>query len=186
MPLTEQEIDACVEASKEGDKNSFGQLYDHFFAPIYRYVFYRVPEHEVEDLVETIFIKCWSKMETYEKRDVKFSSWLFRIAHNTVIDYRRAHRKVEPIHPQLVDESVEAAPKLRTEQNWRAQQIRDAVQTLKEPYRQVVTLKYLIGLSNLEIAEILRQREGNVRVIQFRALKQLKQLLEEKNLSFDL
>jgi RNA polymerase sigma factor (sigma-70 family) len=54
------------------------------------------------------------------------------------------------------------------------------VDQLKEPYRQVITLKFLIGLSNPEIAEVLGEREGNVRVLQFRALKELKDLLSEK------
>ncbi len=185
MPLTDPEIDDLVTSGKEGDKNAFGQLYDHFFAKVYRYVFFRVPEHDVEDIVETVFIKCWMKMDTYEKRDVKFSSWLFRIAHNAVIDYRRAHKKILPIDPRIKDESLIAAPKEVTEQNLRAHQVREAVNQLKEPYRQLVTLKYLIGLSNSEIAEIMRQREGNVRVMQFRALKQLKQHLSEKDLTFE-
>lgn len=185
MPLQEQEIDDLVLSAKEGNKTAFGQLYDHFFDQIYRYVFFRVPEHDVEDIVETIFIKSWVKLDSYEKRDVKFSSWLFRIAHNAVIDYRRAHRKVLPMDPTLVDESLAAAPKRQTESNLRARQVREAVNQLNEPYRQLVTLKFLIGLSNTEIAEIMRQREGNVRVMQFRALKQLKGILAEKNLTFE-
>ena len=186
MPLTDQEIDDLVVIAQEGDKAAFGQLYDHFFAKVYRYVFFRVPAHDVEDIVETIFIKSWTKMDTYEKRDVKFSSWLFRIAHNAVIDYRRAHKKILPIDPRIQDETIEAAPAKVTEQNLRAQQVREAVNQLNEPYRQLVTLKFLIGLSNSEIAEIMRQREGNIRVMQFRALKQLKQYLAEKNLTFEL
>ena len=125
-------------------------------------------------------------MDSYEKRDVKFSSWLFRIAHNAVIDYRRAHKKVLPIDPRIEDQTIEAAPAKVTEQNLRAKQVREAVNQLNEPYRQLVTLKFLIGLSNSEIAEIMRQREGNIRVMQFRALKQLKQYLAEKNLTFEL
>ncbi|MFT7183727.1 MAG: RNA polymerase sigma-70 factor (ECF subfamily) [Oceanicoccus sp.] len=185
MPLTDPEIDGFVTSSKEGDKDAFGQLYDHFFDKIYRYVFFRVPAHDVEDIVETIFIKSWTKMDSYEKRDVKFSSWLFRIAHNAVIDYRRAHKKVLPMDPRIKDESIHSAPKKMAEQNLRARQVREAVNQLKEPYRQLVTLKFLIGLSNSEIAEIMRQREGNVRVMQFRALKQLKNHLSEKDLTFE-
>lgn len=186
MPLTEQEIDAYVEAAKEGDKTAFGHLYDHFFGKLYRYVFFRVPEHDVEDLVENVFIKTWTKLDSYEKRDVKFSSWLFRITHNAIIDYRRAHKKILPIDPRIKDESLEAAPKRKAEQSLQASQVRDAVNQLNEPYRQLITLKFLIGLSNQEIAEIMRQREGNVRVMQFRALKQLKQIFAEKNLTFEL
>lgn len=183
--LNETDIDTYVEASKEGDKSAFAQLYDHFFDKIYRYVYFRVSIDDVEDVVETIFIKAWSNMDRYEKKDVKFSSWLFRVAHNAVIDYRRAQRKFLPIDPRIEDESLNAAPKMRTEQSLRSEAVRNAIRSLKEPYRQLVTLKFLIGLSNSEIAEIMSQREGNIRVMQFRALKKLKQILEEKNLSMD-
>lgn len=171
------DIDALVLAAQEGDKEAFGQLYDHFFDKIFRYVYFRVHSVEVEDLVETVFIKCWTHLDQYEKRDVSFSAWLFRIAHNAVIDHRRSHRAILPIHPSLEDKSDKHAPKERTQKVLMADRLRKEVQNLKEPYRQVITLKFLSGLSNSEIAEILGQREGNVRVLQYRALKELKQRL---------
>ncbi len=177
---TESDIDALVVSSQEGDKEAFAGIYDHYFDQIYRYVFFRVKAEEVDDIVETVFIKCWVNLEKYEKRDVSFGAWLFRIAHNAVIDHRRAHRPILPIDPRTEDESVSAAPKKKTEQVLAAKEVREAVDQLREPYKQVVTLKFLIGLSNSEIAEILGQREGNVRVLQFRALKELKEKLGEK------
>ncbi len=176
------DVDALVFSAQEGDKAAFGDLYELFFDPIYRYVYFRVPAHEVDDLVELVFIKAWMNLEKYEKRDVQFSAWLFRIAHNAVIDYRRQHRSVAPIDEQLEDKSEKSAPKSLTEQAMLSQSVREAVDQLKEPYRQVVTLKFLIGLSNSEIAQILGEREGNVRVLQFRALKELKSILNEKGL----
>jgi RNA polymerase sigma-70 factor, ECF subfamily len=176
----DSEIDALVVAAQEGDKEAFAEIYDAYFDKIYRYVFFRVKPEEVDDIVETIFIKSWVNLEKYEKRDVSFGAWLFRIAHNAVIDYRRAHRQILPIDPRLEDESIDAAPKRQTEQSLAAKEVREAISELKEPYRQVVTLKFLLGLSNTEIAEILGQREGNVRVLQFRALKDLKGKLGEK------
>ncbi len=174
------DVDVLVFAAQEGDKEAFGQLYDLYFDPIYRYVYYRAPVDEVDDLVETIFIKAWMNLDKYEKRDVQFSSWLFRIAHNAVIDYRRAHRSIAEIDPEMPDLSDKQAPKALTEKTMLSKTVREAVDQLKEPYRQVITLKFLIGLSNPEIAEVLGEREGNVRVLQFRALKELKDLLSEK------
>ena len=173
-------IDALVLAAQDGDKDAFAGVYDEYFDQIYRYVYFRVVEREVDDIVETIFIKAWTKLEKYEKRDVSFGAWLFRIAHNSVIDYRRAHRPILPIDPRIEDESDKAAPKKLTEQSMMASELREAVDALKDPYKQVVALKFLSGLSNSEIAEILGQREGNVRVLQFRALKHLKRELKDK------
>jgi len=176
------DIDRSVLAAQEGDKEAFAQLYDHFFDPIYRYVYFRTAPSEVDDLVEIIFIKAWMNMEKYEKRDVNFSAWLFKIAHNAVIDHHRSHRPLFEVKEEIEDESEKAAPKELTEKNMLSKTIRDAVEQLKEPYRQVVTLKFLVGLSNTEIAEVLNEREGNIRVIQFRALKELKSILNQKGL----
>ncbi len=180
MPIQDFDVDALVLAAQEGDKEAFSKLYDLFFDPIYRYVYFRVPASEVEDLVENIFVKSWVHLPSYEKRDVSFSAWLFRIAHNAVIDHRRSHRPLYAIDPELSDESEKNAPKLMVERKHQGKLVREAVTELKEPYRQVVTLKFLIGLSNTEVAEILGQTEGNVRVLQFRALKELKRLLTER------
>lgn len=176
------DIDALVFAAQEGDKEAYAQIYDTYFDPIYRYVYYRAPVDEVDDLVETIFIKAWMNLDKYEKRDVQFSSWLFRIAHNAVIDYRRAHRSIAEIDPELEDTSDKQAPKSLTEKTMLSKVVREAVDQLKEPYKQVITLKFLIGLSNEEIAEVLGEREGNVRVLQYRALKELKGLLSERGM----
>lgn len=185
MPLDANanfDIDALVLAAQEGDKEAFAKLYDHFFDPIYRYVYFRVTASEVDDLVEMTFIKAWINLEKYEKRDVNFSAWLFKIAHNIVIDHRRSHRPLFEVKEEIQDESDKAAPKELTEKTMLSQTIRAAVDELKEPYRQVVTLKFLIGLSNTEIAEVMNEREGNIRVIQFRALKELKNILNRKGL----
>ncbi len=174
------DVDALVLQAQEGDKDAFAQIYDHFFDRIYRYVYFRVPAGEVDDLVEMVFIKAWIHLEKYEKRDVQFSSWVFKIAHNIVIDHRRSHRPLFEITEEIEDKSDKAAPKFLTEKNMTSELVREAVDQLKDPYRQVLTLKFLMGLSNTEVAEIMNEREGNVRVLQFRALKELKVLLQER------
>lgn len=176
------DVDALVFAAQEGDKEAFGKLYDLYFESIYKYIFFRVPASEADDLCELVFIKAWMNLEKYEKRDVQFSAWLFRIAHNAIIDFRRQHRSLASMDERLEDKSEDNAPKATVEKNMVSKEVRAAVEQLKEPYKQVITLKFLIGLSNPEIAEILGEREGNVRVLQFRALKELKTILSEKGL----
>lgn len=187
MSMPTPEIDDLVVAAQEGDKDAFGEIYDLFFEKIYRYVYFRVNGEEVDDIVETVFIKAWTKLEKYApQKDASFNAWLFRIAHNSVIDHRRTHRSILPIDPRLQDVSDRAAPEKQTEKVMMAQMIREEVNQLKEPYRQVVTLKFLTGLSNAEIAEVLEQKEGNVRVMQFRALKELRRRLEERGIKSEI
>lgn len=180
------QIDALVLLAQEGDKDAFGKIYDQFFDQIYRYVFFRTKPEEVEDIVESVFIKAWVNLEKYEKRDFSFSSWLYKIAHNATIDHHRAHRSIEPIDENLRDESEGSEPQRLAEQGMLAVKVREVLKELKDPYKQVVSLKFLNGLTNAEIAEILGEREGNVRVLQFRALKELKKKLEEKGISSEV
>lgn len=180
--LTPEQIDALVLSAQDGDKNAFGHLYDHFFEKLYRYVYFRVNAGEVEDLLEDIFVKVWTKLEKYQKRDVSFGAWLYRVAYNSIVDHHRSHRSLAQIDPRMKDESREAAPEERTQSRMMAEKVREAVSQLREPYRRVVTLKFLMGLSNEEVAEIMGERVGNIRVIQFRALKQLKIALKEHDI----
>ncbi len=172
---TPDNLDELVKAAQEGNKDAFGEIYDVYFEAIYRYVYFRVSKEDTDDIVETVFVKAWVNLPRYEKRDVSFGAWLFRIAHNAVIDHRRKHRNILPIDPKIQDRTAKAAPKEQAQKSLMAQTLRQEIKALKEPYRQVVTLKFLTGLSNAEIAEIMGEREGNVRVIQFRALKMLKE-----------
>lgn len=180
--LSSDQIIDLVLKSQAGDKEAFAGLYDHFFGLIYRYVYFRVNAEEVDDIVEDVFVKTWTHLEQYEQRDVSFSAWIFRIAHNAVVDHHRRHRPLGVLNPETEDFSKDAAPKERTHSKILGEQVRSEVQKLKEPYRQLITLKFLMGLSNAEVAEILGEREGNVRVMQFRALKTLKQALQERGI----
>lgn len=180
MPEKDSTIESWVKLAQEGDKSAFADLYEHFFDSIYRYVYFRVAPSEVDDIVETVFVKVWTKLPSYESRDVGFNAWIFRIAHNAVIDHRRTHKSLLPIDPSLPDEAPKNAPKAITHERLLAEELRVEIEALKDPYRQVVSLKFLSGLDNAEIAEILGEREGNIRVIQHRALKMLKERFEAK------
>jgi RNA polymerase sigma-70 factor (ECF subfamily) len=178
-PLPPEEIDVLVLAAQEGDKDAFGKIYESFFDSIYKFVYFRVDSSEVDDLVGSIFIKSWVHLEKYEKRDVSFAAWLFRIANNSIIDHRRAHRSIRSLDQMQELPSEEMGPVKETERSLLAKKIRAAVAQLREPYKQVVSLKFLSGLSTSEVAEIMGEREGNVRLIQCRALKELKSKLGE-------
>ena len=172
------DIPKLVELAKEGDKDAFGIIYDHFFKMIYRYVFFRTDSAEVEDIVENIFIKSWVNLEKYKDTGASFKAWLFRIAHNAVVDHHRRHRKIMPIEEHIPDEKTESAPQKQTQRNMQAEKVREAISHLEGAYRQVITLKFLSGLSNSEVAEIMGQKEGNIRVLQYRALKKLEEILK--------
>lgn len=95
-----------VERARAGDTGAFARLYEDYFDRVYRYIAIRVGSRvEAEDLTEQVFLKALESIGSFQWRGVPFSSWLFRIAHNQVVDYLRKATKRESLP---LDESVVA------------------------------------------------------------------------------
>ena len=103
LKTEEREILRLVECSKKGDEVAFAKLYDRFFQPLYRYMYYRADADAVEDLIETVFLKIWRNLHTFEDKKVAFQAWVFRIAHNVLVDFYRAHQPVYEIPDSYAD-----------------------------------------------------------------------------------
>ena len=176
--LSESEIEELVEKSQNGDSEAFSKLYDEYFTPIYRYIFYKVQKDEAEDILETLFLKAWENLKSYKKRkNISFKSWLFRIAHNLVVDHYRQSRTHQELDPRLSDTKKESNPLDRVQRSLNNESLKKALGSLKKKYRDVIILKYINELSNEEVSRVLNKSEGSVRILQFRALKALKENL---------
>jgi len=180
----ELEIQRLVVACQNGETKSFGKIYDSYINAVYRYVYYRVNQEDVEDVVEDVFVRVWENIDKYVPGEHPFSSWLFRIAHNLVVDHYRKTRKHislrENLPKHVIQSDDDPADWASTKLNQAF--VREALVELKESYQQILVLKYLSGFSNKEIADIIDLNEGNVRILQYRALKALRQILEERGL----
>lgn len=182
-----EELESLVAAVKEGDKDAFSKIYDIMINPIYRYVFYRVKERDAEDLVENVFVKVWVNIHSYKSRPNKtFSAWVFRIAHNLVVDYYRKAKsqEVAELSPQIPDTRREHNPIHSATQMLDNRNLKMALKALKKPYQDVVVYKFINGFSNEEIAQIMKRSEGSVRILQFRALKILKDELHSLGIKY--
>lgn len=182
-----EEIEQLVENSKDGDQQAFALLYDIFIDHIYRYVYYRVGSDDVEDIVETVFLKVWEKIQQYTKKpNRQFSAWIFRIAHNLVVDYYRtaAERSTEELGLNLPDETRQHNPIRVTQDVLNKEVLRNALNKVKKQYRDILVYKFINDLSNAEISAIIRKSEGSVRILQFRALKALKKILAENGIKY--
>lgn len=177
------EIEQLVLKAQKGDQGAFSAVYDLFVDPIFRYVYYRVGAGDVEDVVENVFLKVWENLRQYRPKR-SFSAWIFRIAHNLVVDYYRSgrEREVLGLDPQIPDDSRLHNPIKNTQNVLDNEVLRRAVAMLKKQYRDVVIYKFINEFSNEEIAEIMQKSEGSLRILQFRALKALKR--ELLNLGF--
>lgn len=176
--LSEREL---IERSQQGETAAFGELYERHLASIYRYIYYRVGnQQDAEDLTETTFIKAWEAIASYTIGKLPLIAWLYRIARNTVIDQSRK-RKAELVD---LDEQYDlASPDTPIEEEVALgadlNQVMEAMAKLPEDQQEVVTLRFLSGMSHNEAAEIMGKSLASVRVLQFRALKTLRLWLQE-------
>lgn len=184
--LTNEGIEKLVVKAKNGDSDAFGEVYDHYIDQIHRYVYFRVPQGEAEDMVETIFMKAWEKLYQYKPKQKGFGAWLFRIGHNLIVDMYRG--KKDKDFAELVEDTPEYRrehnPVKMAEHNFHSEKLREAIAKLNKNHRQIIVLKFINELSNEEISHVLNKSDGNIRILQFRALKELKTHLEEAGLDF--
>ena len=181
MKINQTQIDKLVREAKKGNAKAFGEIYDAYFVPIHKYVFYRVSEEHVDDVVGTIFIKAWTRLKKYKKTNVTFGAWLFRVAHNTVIDHYRTHKQFYELEERIADDHEKASPQRHAERVLNGERVQRALRSLGDKYQEVIILKYMNEMSNKDVAKVMRTNESNVRTLQFRALKKLKTELEEED-----
>lgn len=174
-------IEKLVVKVQKGNKEAFSELYNFFVDPLYRYVFFRVNKDDGDDLLELIFLKIWENIKKYKNtKDSRFSSWVFRIAHNVVVDYYRNNKikDVSELDINIPSLDREHNPLIKAEDKININILKKALSNMKKHYREFLILKFINELSNKEIASSLGKSEGGVRILQLRSLKSLRNELE--------
>ena len=171
-------VGALVERAQAGDADAFGSLYDRFQPEIVRYLTHRVGDADTaEDLAQQVFLKAWQAIPRYEARGVPFKAWLYRMAHNQMVDHFRTHRQTTDLEGVDIPQESEAEGVLLAAEMSEALTV--AMAALSEDHRQVLTLRFLMEKSAREIAEIMGRKEVTVRGLQMRALQALRRAIEE-------
>ncbi|MCX6013039.1 MAG: sigma-70 family RNA polymerase sigma factor [Chloroflexi bacterium] len=167
-----------VEKAVKGDMASFAGLYELYFDRIYRYIIVRIwNKSEAEDLTEQVFINAIESIGSFKWKGKPFSAWLFRIAHNLLIDY---HRKKNKNQEQQLEESIVASgpgPELMAELNISMEQLSAAILKLTDLQKQVVSLRFAGGLSITETAAVMGKNENAVKALQHSAVEALHRYL---------
>ena len=175
-----------VKLSLEGDKDAFGALVERHWCLVRAIALARLGDpHSADDVAQESFIRAWTHLLTLRDHN-RFRGWVCRIAQQRASDYlRRKSRGVRKMEtfPEDIDAvlvSPEADPGLSA---GKIRFVREALGRLPEKFREVVTLRFLVGLNAVEIAKALGRRPGTVRVQLHRAYRKLKEelagLLEE-------
>jgi RNA polymerase sigma-70 factor, ECF subfamily len=161
------------------DSAAFGMLYETHLDRVYRYVYFRVGSTvDAEDLTEQVFLKAWEAIERYEARGIPFIAWLYRLAHNLVVDHYRARRPTMPLEDVAEAEEPGANTLDSVENEIDAEEVRVAVRKLSPEHQQLIVLRFVEGMSHAEVAQITGKTEGATRVVQYRALQSLAKVLQ--------
>jgi len=167
------------------DRDAFVKAYDLYVKQIYRFIFFKVnSREEAEDLTSLVFLKSWDHVQNKNLADFKtLKALLYKVARNTVIDhYRKSSQKFnveignESDALELADESQNPHKEIEAADEFSA--LAKKILGLKDEYREVITLRYIDELSIKEIADIINKSRGNTRVLIYRALNALRELVD--------
>jgi RNA polymerase sigma-70 factor, ECF subfamily len=173
--------DALIRRAQALDPGALAELYDRHFDGIYRYLFTRVRHQaDAEDLTEQVFLKMVDSIPRYRPRGVAFSSWLYRIAHNLLVDrYRRSGRSPMELTEHVRDTRPQADPAAMAQNTEDRRRLLEAMRRLTPEQQQVITMRFVDNLDVEEIARLTRRRPGAIHSMQHRALASLYRFLLE-------
>lgn len=159
-----------VARAQRGDREAFGQLYLRYHAPLYRLARLHL-RVEAEDAVAETFARAWASLPRYRDTGAPFVAWLYGIARHVVVDEIRRSRRSE-LRAQWPDMPMEAG------QDDDRLALAAAIDRLPQEHRQVIELKFLVGLTNEDIARALGKSPGAVNAIRWRALRALRHMVD--------
>jgi len=181
--LATKDLQQLMERAKAGDDQAFALLYENFYTPIFRFVFHKLSDREAaEDLTQTVFMKAWRARAKFNSTGPSPIAYFYTIARNLITDtYRKRDRQAVTIDSDKDEDfwdripDNERDPMAQTIEKESAAGVIAILQALKPDHREVIEMKFLKDLSNAEIAIRTGKTEANIRQIQVRALRKLKE-----------
>jgi len=173
-----------IRKAKLGQADAFGVLYEQHAVAIYRYLNAHLNSHlDAEDITSEVFVRAWKSLPTYHERGIPFRAYLFRIAHNALVDFYRQARS-NPSKGLDHENTVGYAPDPAeiAMKNIKRQELGEILREIREDYRNVLVLRFINQLSPFETAAVMGRSPGAVRVLQHRALDALRKVLTSRDL----
>ena len=173
-----------VRLAQQGDRDAFGALYERFAPKLYSFFHYRLDRDAAtaEDLAEEVFAKLLAKLHLYRDQGLPFSTWLYRIAANQLIDHHRARPKHGTASIDDCEHLAEPAAERALDDSLTSAELAEALGQLTDEQRQVVTLRFLQGCNVAETAAALGKSQDAVKKLQARGLIALKKALRGREL----
>ncbi len=177
MSLPSLELNQLIRKAQAGDERAFARLYETHVKLIYRYIAYRAPTEDAEDLTAEVFVAVVEGLKAYKITEAPFEAWLYRIAAARVADYhRRAKRRPEVELSDTLSEPDDI-PENSLLVSQESQELRQALRQLNEDQQNVLVMRFVNQMSHEEVARALNKTVTAVKSIQHRALTQLASLI---------
>ncbi len=169
---------SIIERAKAGDHDALTQLYERYAGAIYHYVYVRVQDAELaEDIRSEVFVRMLEGFERYEDRGRPIVAWLYRIAHDRMVDTFRRGQQRSYVPLESCSSSYDGPESAVTHQI-DIERLRLSMQNLMPSQQEVIKLRFMAGLSVPQIAAQLGRSEGSIRALQHRGLQALARLIE--------
>jgi len=173
-----QDEESLVRRAQQHDQEAFAQLYEANFNKIYRYVALRIGnETEAEDVTQQVFINALKSISSFRWKGVPFSAWLFRIAHNKVVDYlrKKTRQATAPLDESLVshDDNLQLAAERKLD----IEQLVSATRHLTQAQREVISLRFAGELPIAQVAKVMGKSQGAIKALQHSAIVALRKAL---------
>ncbi len=173
-----QNEENLVRRAQHRDQEAFAQLYEEHFDKIYRYITLKIGnETEAEDMTQQVFLNALQSISSFKWKGIPFAAWLFRIAHNQVVDYFRSKKRTNvPLDESLASHNNNT--QLIVEQKLDVEQLISATKQLTEAQREVISLRFAGELSIAQVAKAMGKNQGAVKALQHSAIVALRNTLQ--------
>ena len=171
-----------LERAREYDAQALAEIYDRYAESIYRYAYRYVGDANLaEDLTSEVFLKLLEVLGTRRAPRKQLQGWLYRVARNLAVDWFRKQAKGVPLslNEELTPDG-DGSPITRLEQLQLRQDLREAISELTPDQQQVIVLRFGEGRKIREVGRLMGKSEGSIKVLQYRAMKRLRKLLENQ------
>ena len=174
-----------IRRAQDGETIVVSEIYDRYQRSIFRYLYYRVGDQQTaEDLTSEVFLRMIEKISLYQEQRTSFQAWLFQIARNLSIDHYRKMKAsntttLEEDHPEMGEQPLELINRELT-----SEKLCQALVELPENQRDVIVMRFVVGMPIMEVAETLHKTEDSIKGLQRRALIALKEILIEWEVTY--
>ncbi|MGC9469701.1 MAG: RNA polymerase sigma factor [Anaerolineae bacterium] len=167
----------------KADPEAFGELYERYVSQIYNYHYRHTSSQvEAEDLTSRTFYRALRSLQGYRETGAPFQAWLFRIAHNLLVNWYRDHDKPETVSIDAED-WLTLASRATSPEAWMATRelqgaLLEVIDALPEDRKTLLILKFVEQMTNAEIGQVLGRTEGAIKALYHRTLISLRQAMQ--------